>query len=129
MSLPPAARLDFLWFLAMVALFGFALVTLCLAAVVGPHVRVWMDARRHGVPIKLRDVIGLTFRKINARAVVGALTTAAKHGVRDEDLTLDSLAEHYLNGGNVKSVVAAMIEQGQSFRQAAAADLAEKAES
>lgn len=89
-------------------------------------VGMWFTAIISGVRISLLDLIAMRIRKVPPGLLVQSLTTATKAGLT---LTTKDLETHYLAGGNVPSVVKALISANMAnirltFQQAAAIDLA-----
>jgi uncharacterized protein YqfA (UPF0365 family) len=87
---------------------------------------LWLQARMSGVRITITDLIGMTLRKVNARAIVVSKITAAKAGI---NLGTADLESHYLAGGRVPNVVRALIAATRAnidltFQTATAIDLA-----
>ena len=89
-------------------------------------VRLWIAAWSSGAYIGLGTLIAMRFRTVPPRKIVLPRINAVKAGL---DLTPDMLESHYLAGGNVAAVVAALISADKAgidlnFQQAAAIDLA-----
>ena len=89
-------------------------------------VRLWIAALASGVPVKLRNLVGMRLRKVRPPSIVLPLISAAKAGI---DLDVNSLEAHFLAGGDVERVVNALISADKAnialpFQQAAAIDLA-----
>lgn len=91
---------------------------------------LWIQGLFTGADITLLSLFGMTFRKVNTRAIVRACIMAAQAGLEDPDLNSKSLEAHYLAGGNVGQVIRALIAARKAktisltFREAAAIDLA-----
>ncbi|MFO0959457.1 MAG: flotillin-like protein FloA [Isosphaeraceae bacterium] len=109
-------------FIAFVALFAFI--------VFAKYFQLWIQAATSGADVKLRDLIGMTFRKVNPQIIVRSKIMAVQAGLTDRDgLTTRSLENHYLAGGNVPNVIRALIaatraEIPLNWRRATAIDLA-----
>ena len=104
---------------------GIGLVTFFLFFYFIP-VGMWFTAIISGVRISLLDLIAMRIRKVPPGLLVQSLTTATKAGLT---VTTKDLETHYLAGGNVPSVVKALISANMAnirltFQQAAAIDLA-----
>ena len=89
-------------------------------------VGIWFQALVSGVHTSLIQLMFMRFRKVPPRIIVDNMITATKAGLR---LTQNELEGHYLAGGNVNSVVQALISASKAnmnldFRTAAAIDLA-----
>ena len=87
---------------------------------------IWFQAQITGVRISLLQLIFMRWRKVPPSVIVNAMITSKKAGL---DLTRDDLEAHYLAGGNVNSVVMALISAekanlGLDFNVATAIDLA-----
>lgn len=68
--------------------------------------RLFMRTRLLGVPVPLKRIIGLSFKRLNAYAIVTAYADAHLAGV---DIPFDALEQHALDGGRVRPVVDAVI--------------------
>lgn len=89
-------------------------------------VGIWFQALVSGVHTSLINLMFMRFRKVPPRVIVDNMITATKAGLR---LSQNELEGHYLAGGNVNSVVQALISASKAnmnldFRTAAAIDLA-----
>lgn len=87
---------------------------------------LWIQAWLSGSRVSLLELIGMTFRKVNARTIVVSRITASKAGL---ELTTSQLESHYLAGGRVPNVVRALIAADRaninlSWKVATAIDLA-----
>ena len=91
---------------------------------------LWIQSFLTGADISIFDLFGMTFRKVNTKAIVRGRIMAAQAGLEDPDLTSKALEAHYLAGGNVAQVIRALIAAKKAktisltFREAAAIDLA-----
>lgn len=91
---------------------------------------LWIQSLLTGADISIFDLFGMTFRKVNARAIVRSRIMAAQAGLEDPELTSKALEAHYLAGGNVAQVIRALIAAKKAktisltFREATAIDLA-----
>ena len=83
-----------------------------------------------GAQITIIDLVGMTFRKVNSRAIVRSKIMSTQAGLTDVDLTSQALEAHFLAGGNVQQVIRALIAAKKAktisltFREATAIDLA-----
>jgi uncharacterized protein YqfA (UPF0365 family) len=107
----------------IIAIVGFLVLTFLFSFI---PVGLWITAIFSGVRIGLFTLIGMRFRRVAPSRIVNPLIKATKAGI---DLSTDSLEAHYLAGGNVNSVVDALIaahtaEIVLEFERAAAIDLA-----
>ncbi len=89
-------------------------------------VNLWIVAIFSGVKIKLIDLVLMRVRRVPPNLIIDSLITATKAGL---DVSSTDLETHYLAGGNVPSVIKALISADKaniklSFNNAAAIDLA-----
>jgi len=89
-------------------------------------VNLWITAQFSGVRVGLLELVFMRIRKVPPRIIVDSMITATKAGL---DLTTTELETHYLAGGNVPSVIKALISADKAnislgFKQATAIDLA-----
>lgn len=89
-------------------------------------VGLWITAFFSGVKIGIFTLVGMRFRRVKPSRIVNPMIKATKAGL---DLDIDSLEGHYLAGGDVNSVVDALIAAQRAdinieFERAAAIDLA-----
>jgi len=89
-------------------------------------VGLWITAQFTKVSVSIADLIGMRIRKVPPGIIVNSLITATKAGL---NVTSDDLETHYLAGGNVPSVIKALISADKAninlgFKQATAIDLA-----
>src|SRR3972149_4980201 len=112
---------------------AFGAVALLLLVVVGLAVllylipvRLWIAAWASGAYVGLFTLVGMRLRRVPPGTVITARIGAVKAGL---DISINDLEAHYLAGGNVVSVVNAMISADKAnivmpFKRAAAIDLA-----
>lgn len=103
---------------------GLAIV---LFALIGQFLSLWFQAYVSGTPISLFNIIGMSLRKIPPKTIVNALINSNKAGLRQ--VTVADLETHYLAGGRVLDVVAALIAAEKAnimldWKRATAIDLA-----
>ncbi|MCF7851762.1 MAG: flotillin-like protein FloA [Simkaniaceae bacterium] len=96
-------------------------------AVTGRFIGLWFQAFVSGTPIAILNIVGMSLRKIPPRTIVNAKINSYKAGL--VQITVSDLETHYLAGGRILDVVAAMIAADKanielSWRQATAIDLA-----
>src|SRR6056297_2676150 len=118
---------------AVAALIG-AIVTfavlLVLLFVFANYCGLWIQSKLTQSSISLWNLLGMTFRKVNARAIVRSKIMATQAGLDDPELTAGALEAHYLAGGNVQQVIRALIAAKKAktisltFKEATAIDLA-----
>ncbi len=89
-------------------------------------VGLWVTAFFSGVRVKISTLIGMRLRRVVPSRIVNPMIKATKGGL---DLNIDELEAHYLAGGNVNTLVDALIAAQRAnipliFERAAAIDLA-----
>lgn len=89
-------------------------------------VNLWITAIFSGVRVGLFELVFMRIRKVPPGIIVRELITASKAGLQ---VTTSDLETHYLAGGNVPSVIKALISAEKAninllFKQATAIDLA-----
>jgi len=89
-------------------------------------VGLWFTALLSGVRVSLLQLVFMRWRKVPPQVIVRSMISATKAGLT---VTRDDLEAHYLAGGNVTSVVNALISADKanmdlSFKVATAIDLA-----
>lgn len=104
-----------------------AVLALLVFSLIGRYVALWFQAFVSGTPISLLSIVGMSLRKIPPRVIVNALINAHKAGLRE--IVSSDLETHYLAGGRVIDVVAALIAAQKAnipldWKQATAIDLA-----
>lgn len=104
-----------------------AVVILLVLGIIGKFISLWFQAFVSGTPIRLFNIIGMSLRKIPARVIVNARINAYKAGLKQIEVA--DLETHYMAGGRVLEVVAAMIAAEKAnipltWKQATAIDLA-----
>ena len=91
---------------------------------------LWIQSQLTRADITFFNLLGMTFRKVNTRAIVRSKIMATQAGLVDPELTSEALEAHYLAGGNVQQVIRALIAAKKAktisltFREATAIDLA-----
>lgn len=114
----------------IVVALGIIVVILGLLAVVANFFWLWAQSFTTGAGVGLMDLIGMWFRRVDARSIVRSKIMAVQAGLADSEITSADLEAHYLAGGNVPQLIRALIAARKSktinleFRQAAAIDLA-----
>ncbi len=89
-------------------------------------VGLWISAIASGVKIGIFNLVGMRLRRVAPAKIVMPMIKATKAGL---DIKVNQLEAHYLAGGNVDSVVNALIaaqraQMQLSFEKASAIDLA-----
>lgn len=107
--------------------FILAIVALVIVSILFKFLGLWFQAFVSGTPIPLFNIIGMSMRKIPPRVIVNARINAYKAGLKD--ISVSDLETHFLAGGHVPEVVAAMIAADKAnisldWRRATAIDLA-----
>lgn len=106
------------------------IVALIFLAVFSRYFWLWVQSVMTGARVGIFDLVGMLFRRVDARTIVRSKIMAVQAGIVDEDLTSRALEAHYLARGNVQQVIRALIAARKSrqitlsFREAAAIDLA-----
>ena len=94
--------------------FPWGIIAIVLAIIVGFIIVIilfrfgflWLQAFLSGAHVKLLDLVGMWFRKVDARVIVINRINAVKAGL---DISTAKLEAHYLAGGNVTKVVRSLI--------------------
>jgi uncharacterized protein YqfA (UPF0365 family) len=84
-----------------------ALAVAVIVGMLGRFIGLWFQAFVSGTPISLFNIVGMSLRKIPPRIIVNAHINAHKAGLKD--VCVADLETHYLAGGRVIDVVAALI--------------------
>jgi len=107
------------------------IITLVVLGVFAFYFRLWIQSVTTGAGISIWDLLGMSFRKVNPRAIVRSKIMAVQAGLGEETgITGRALEAHFLAGGNVPQVVRALIAANKAktiqltFREATAIDLA-----
>jgi uncharacterized protein YqfA (UPF0365 family) len=104
-----------------------ALAVAVILGMLGRFIGLWFQAFVSGTPIPLFNIIGMSLRKIPPRIIVNAHINAHKAGLKD--ICVADLETHYLAGGRIIDVVAALIAAQKAnialdWKRATAIDLA-----
>lgn len=114
----------------IVAAMAIMVVIVGLFAVLANFFWLWAQSFTTGASIGFMDLIGMWFRRVDARTIVRSKIMAVQAGLGDNEITSEDLEAHYLAGGNVPQVIRALVAARKSkmialsFRDAAAIDLA-----
>ena len=114
----------------LVAVIAVLLVIMVLGLIFANYFGLWIQSQLTGAKITIFDLVGMTFRKVNARSIVRSKIMATQAGLVDPELTSRALEAHDLAGGNVQQVIRALIAAKKAktisltFREATAIDLA-----
>jgi uncharacterized protein YqfA (UPF0365 family) len=109
-----------------------AVLALVLVAVIINYGNIWFQAYMSSANISLLSLVGMSFRRVNARVIVQGKIMAVQAGIAQEShtgVTTRRLEAHYLAGGSVPNVIKAIIAAHRAdidldFDRAAAIDLA-----
>ncbi len=106
----------------IVLLIGVLVVLALVTQVIG----LWFQAFMSNAGVSIFDLIGMRFRKVDARSIVLSRIRAVKAGL---DISVNDLETHYLAGGRVQNVISALIASDRAridlgFKTACAIDLA-----
>ncbi len=120
MSTDPATVFSFVIFLL-------GAIALVVVLTLAKFTSLWFQALVSGTPIPFFNIVGMSLRKIPARIIVSAYINSCKAGL--QDITIPALETHYLAGGNVPNVIAALIAANKAnipldWKRATAIDLA-----
>jgi len=111
----------------------FAIFAIVVAIIVIMYGNLWLQAYVSRADVRIWSLIGMSFRRVNARMIVQAKIAATQAGIGQDSkfggATTERLEAHYLAGGNVPNVVRALIAAQRAdidldFDRAAAIDLA-----
>jgi uncharacterized protein YqfA (UPF0365 family) len=88
--------------------------------------QLYIRARVSGAPVRLMELVGMRFRKVNSLVIVNSRIQAMRAGL---NITQAEMESHMLAGGNVQRVILAMIAANKAnielpWRTATAIDLA-----
>ncbi len=114
----------------IVAALAILVVIIGIFAVMANFFWMWAQSFTTGAGIGFFDLIGMWFRRVDARTIVRSKIMAVQAGLGDNELTSAALEAHYLAGGNVPQVIRALVAARKSkmitlgFREASAIDLA-----
>jgi len=102
-----------------------AVIALFLLLYILP-VNLWFTAQLSGVKVNLLNLVLMRLRKVSPSLVVNAMIISTKAGL---NITSNEIETHYLAGGNVNSVIKALISADKAnipldFKLATAIDLA-----
>ena len=108
------------------------LFAVLLAVIVLLYGGLWFQAYMSSANVSILSLIGMSFRRVNARVILQAKIMAVQAGLgreRETGITTGRLEAHYLAGGSVPKVISALIAAHRAdiplnFDQAAAIDLA-----
>jgi uncharacterized protein YqfA (UPF0365 family) len=113
-----------LWIAIPLVLFVVGIIIMFLVAQV---IGLWFQAFMSHADVRITDLIGMRFRKVDARSIVLSRIRAVKAGL--DHITVNDLETHYLAGGRVQNVISALIAADRAripleYKTACAIDLA-----
>lgn len=116
----------------VVGLVIFAAFAVLVAIVILLYGGIWFQAYMSDANVSIWSLIGMSFRQVNTRTIVQGKIMSMQAGIGSEQqtgVTTRRLEAHYLAGGNVPSVIRAIIAAHRAdidldFDRAAAIDLA-----
>jgi uncharacterized protein YqfA (UPF0365 family) len=114
----------------LVIAFGALVFLLIVFAIFASYFRWWIQSFLTGAGVTIWDLLGMTFRKVNAAVIVKSKIMAITAGIERTDISTKALEAHYLAGGNVPLVIRALVAAHKAktiqltFREATAIDLA-----
>jgi len=82
------------------------LVIIVFVAILAQFFSLWFQALLSKAKVGIGDLIGMKFRKVDARVIVFSRIRAVRAGI---PITTAQLEEHYLAGGRVTNVTSALI--------------------
>lgn len=115
---------------AIIALAIVILIFLGMFAVFASYFRLWVQSALTGAGIRIWDLLGMTFRKVNATVITRSKIMAVQAGIDRSEITTKALEAHFMAGGNVPLVIRSLIAAHKAktiqltFREATAIDLA-----
>ena len=114
----------------LVIAFGALVFLLIVFAIFASYFRWWIQSFLTGAGVTIWDLLGMTFRKVNAAVIVKSKIMAITAGIEREEISTKALEAHYLAGGNVPLVIRSLVAAHKAktiqltFREATAIDLA-----
>ncbi len=110
----------------------FVLFAVVVAIIVVMYGGIWFQAYMSNANVSLWSLVGMSFRRVNARVIVQGKIMSMQSGIgteRQTGVTTRRLEAHYLAGGNVPNVIRAIIAAHRAdinldFDRASAIDLA-----
>ncbi|MEX2139850.1 MAG: flotillin-like protein FloA [Pirellulales bacterium] len=125
------AQADWRQIATIIVILVVLVIGLILLAVFARYFRLWIQSVTTGAGIGIFDLLGMSFRKVNATIIVRSKIMAVQAGLGEETgITSKALEAHYLAGGRVPLVIQAMIAAKKAktinldYRLATAIDLA-----
>jgi len=102
------------------------IVAIAVLALLWQFVGLWLQAFMSNAGVSIFELIGMKFRKVDARTIVLSKIRAVKAGL---EISTNDLETHYLAGGRVQNVITSLIAADRAridlgFKTACAIDLA-----
>jgi len=128
----PNDGFNWVWPVAIAVLIFCGLFFFVAFIVFAAYGQIWFRAYMSSADVSILSLIGMGFRQVDTRTIVDAKIKAAQAGLdinRRSGISTQRLEAHYLAGGNVVTVIHAIIAAHRAsipldFDQAAAIDLA-----
>jgi uncharacterized protein YqfA (UPF0365 family) len=128
----PANEFSWVWPVAIAVLIFCGLFFFVAFIVFAAYGQIWFRAYMSSADVSILSLIGMGFRQVDTRTIVDAKIKAAQAGLdinRRNGISTQRLEAHYLAGGNVVTVIHAIIAAHRAsipldFDQATAVDLA-----
>jgi uncharacterized protein YqfA (UPF0365 family) len=129
---PAADGFNWVWPVAIAVLIFRGLFFFVAFIVFAAYGQIWFRAYMSSADVSILSLIGMGFRQVDTRTIVDAKIKAAQAGLdinRRNGISTQRLEAHYLAGGNVVTVIHAIIAAHRAsipldFDQATAVDLA-----
>ncbi len=114
----------YVWVWVLVAVL--VIIFLVILGVIGRFIKLWIQGYFARAGISMIDLIGMSLRKVDPRVIVLSKIRAVQAGL---NLGTSDMESHYLAGGNVPSVITALIASNKAnidltWKTATAIDLA-----
>jgi len=114
--------------LLLIVIIVVGIAVLIAVAVIMSFISVWVRALTSGARVKISELVALRLRRVPVGLIVDNRITSVKSGL---DISVDDLSTHYMAGGDVETVVRALIAARKAgihlvFDRACAIDLATK---
>jgi uncharacterized protein YqfA (UPF0365 family) len=120
-------QFNLVWIIALLVIVVAMLVAFAIFA---SYFRLWIQSVLTGAEITIWDLLGMTFRKVNASVITRSKIMAVTAGIATDDITTQALEAHFLSGGDVPLVIRSLVAAHKAktieltFREATAIDLA-----
>src|SRR5579862_7454425 len=114
--------------LLLVVIIVVGVAVIIALAVILSFISIWIRALTSGARVKITELVALRLRRVPVGLIVDNRITSVKSGL---DISVDDLSTHYMAGGDVETVVRALIAARKAgihlvFDRACAIDLATK---